>query len=505
MKKLTDQELDSLFKAAAEGLQPAFDSAGWEAMETKLDQAHRAPWRGWIPLTLLGVIIFSGGVWVGITYEVSSIGKVVPENKGQALMQDQPVTARQNQSQLQSASEPEQERNIADKRSGQENKSGESVAPFDPQVIRNEKNNAHRSNSVVTNKKSQIGEAETFVSQNENSGSLAAAHIEQANEPSDKQGIRDKKNNFHPSNGVITDAENNISEAEPLARQNENSNSLMVPEHTEKSDKPVIGNQEQVVHPGNSVIDDAENHISGAEPPDLQNDKRSSLTVVNGDHANDSIMHEMNSGKAAINQSETAETVIEQRNKGSNSIFIRALASPDLSSINYAAASSVGSNFALLVEYQFNHRWSVSTGGIWSKKKYSTDSEITYGNYKADRLDGTCSILDIPINLSYQFRPHHRTSFYASVGFSSYIMVSENYTYTVYTSYGDRVYNDEVDGKNNEWFKMLNLSLGIQHQLSHRLYLQAEPFLKAPLAGVGEGDVFLSSMGIFVGLKYRIK
>ncbi len=35
MKKLTDQELDSRFKEAAEGFQPAYDSAGWEAMETK--------------------------------------------------------------------------------------------------------------------------------------------------------------------------------------------------------------------------------------------------------------------------------------------------------------------------------------------------------------------------------------------------------------------------------------------------------------------------------------
>ena len=40
MKKLTDQELDSVFKNAAEGYEPAFDQAAWETMKAKLDKPN---------------------------------------------------------------------------------------------------------------------------------------------------------------------------------------------------------------------------------------------------------------------------------------------------------------------------------------------------------------------------------------------------------------------------------------------------------------------------------
>ena len=62
----------------------------------------------------------------------------------------------------------------------------------------------------------------------------------------------------------------------------------------------------------------------------------------------------------------------------------------------------------------------------------------------------------------------------------------------------------KVDGKNNEWFKVFNLSIGVEHRLSNRWSLQAEPFFKAPLGDIGEQGVRLSSAGIFFGLKYKI-
>ncbi len=67
MKKLTDQELDSLFKAASEGYQPAFDAAEWESMANKLAQPKPSLLKKWMPYALVGLIIFSSGVWIGTT------------------------------------------------------------------------------------------------------------------------------------------------------------------------------------------------------------------------------------------------------------------------------------------------------------------------------------------------------------------------------------------------------------------------------------------------------
>ncbi|HTJ49238.1 MAG TPA: hypothetical protein VL443_07255, partial [Cyclobacteriaceae bacterium] len=63
----------------------------------------------------------------------------------------------------------------------------------------------------------------------------------------------------------------------------------------------------------------------------------------------------------------------------------------------------------------------------------------------------------------------------------------------------------EYSRKNNEWFSMLNFSIGAQRQVSKRLWLQAEPFFKAPIAGVGAVNIKLVSVGAFLTLKYKIK
>jgi hypothetical protein len=83
-------------------------------------------------------------------------------------------------------------------------------------------------------------------------------------------------------------------------------------------------------------------------------------------------------------------------------------------------------------------------------------------------------------------------------------MLEEDYTYTFDTPSGSRDFSSYFESENMEWFKMLNVSIGVQYQFAPRFHLQVEPFLKAPLAGVGEWDVKLSSMGIFMGLKYKI-
>jgi hypothetical protein len=84
-------------------------------------------------------------------------------------------------------------------------------------------------------------------------------------------------------------------------------------------------------------------------------------------------------------------------------------------------------------------------------------------------------------------------------------MLEEDYTYTFDTPTGSKDFSSYIERQNNEWFKMLNISAGIQYRISPRLCVQAEPFLKAPLTGIGEWDVSLSSIGVFMGLKYKIK
>ena len=53
-------------------------------------------------------------------------------------------------------------------------------------------------------------------------------------------------------------------------------------------------------------------------------------------------------------------------------------------------------------------------------------------------------------------------------------------------------------------FSQLNLSAGYERALSRRLSWQVEPFVKAPLKGVGFYKINLLSTGAFFSLRYKL-
>jgi len=414
MKKLTDEELDSIFKTAAEGLEPPFEAAAWEGMSAKLNSPSPSLFNKWLLLSFLGLVIFSGGVWVGLSLNADS--KKVEEP---------------------------------------------SLETMTVEIEEASKSDLKASN-----------------------GSLSAQQEKIKSNDSEL---------LEPSNQTESEIKTNQNPKTEQARIN---NQIGDREEITKSD--LAGNENVV-----DKKDQEKPQVSYSDTQRVAND--SNLLISEDDVSQDSLQGSKIESKAQLDS--VATSVAEEskeENKFTRALFIRGLASPDFSSINFGSSTTVGSNYALLIEYQFSKRWSISTGAIRSVKKYSYDKEITYSGYKADKLDGACRILDVPLNVYYQLKPSSKTSFFAGAGLSSYIMLSEEYTYTVFTKYGDRLYETQVERKNNEWFKVLNLSIGIQHRFGSRFYLQAEPFIKAPLAGVGEGDVLLSSLGIFFGLKYKL-
>ena len=181
---------------------------------------------------------------------------------------------------------------------------------------------------------------------------------------------------------------------------------------------------------------------------------------------------------------------------------IKATAAPDFSSDQFKSIDKMGFNYGLVVEYFLNKNISVATGAIWSRKFYSAQ-DVDYNGYHADRAYGDCRMWDIPLNINYYFTPSKRFSFFASAGLSSYLMNEENYDYEVETAYGKQTYSSQVIKENKEWFKTLNLSVGLQKQINTRFAIQVEPFVKVPLAGVGERNISLASFGGFFSVRYN--
>lgn len=182
---------------------------------------------------------------------------------------------------------------------------------------------------------------------------------------------------------------------------------------------------------------------------------------------------------------------------------------PDFSTVKFSSFESPGFNYGVMLGYSFNSKLSVFTGALSSRKIYSSTGggsySTGYNDYPIKRIDGDCKVIDIPINFYYSLTPKQKFSIKAGLGISSYLMLDEAYVYLLDKNYGSDQYSQRINNKNQEWFKVANFSVLVEKQISDRMFLELEPFVKAPLAGVGEGKVSLISLGAFLNIRYDIR
>ena len=190
--------------------------------------------------------------------------------------------------------------------------------------------------------------------------------------------------------------------------------------------------------------------------------------------------------------------------------FVGLVAAPDVSTVKFADLQSPLPNVGLTLEYRLTDRLRLSTGLLRSTKHYTAHREdydwgaYTARIYQRDFRDvaGSCTVLDVPLNLRYDALVRPQARVFGSAGLSSYFMQRERYSYAWVDTNGPGLWTREAVNENHHLFSILNLSAGYERSLGARWSLQAEPYLKLPLSGVGAGKVRLVSAGVFVGVKY---
>ncbi len=192
------------------------------------------------------------------------------------------------------------------------------------------------------------------------------------------------------------------------------------------------------------------------------------------------------------------------------------VASPDFSTVgSLSNFSDMGYKIGVAVEYRLTENLSVSGGVIQSDVRYTAQGgeynpNQGYGNYGnsgilPDETFARCLILDIPINLKYNFLNFEHSRLYASTGIASYIMLNEEYDFR---------YDQNGDGLPQSWnertgtghlMSNVGFSIGLEYDIHPRWSLRAEPYVRVPLKGVGEGNVKLYSIGSFVSLNFQLQ
>jgi len=185
---------------------------------------------------------------------------------------------------------------------------------------------------------------------------------------------------------------------------------------------------------------------------------------------------------------------------------ISVLGSPDINGVKSFSQSRVGTNIGMLFSVSFG-KLSISTGAAYSKKPYETNAADYHAAYKfkVDPSDiyADCRVLDIPLNFDYRFYHKNLNSFSVGTGLSSYIMLSERYTYSYDTPYaGPAGY--AITNRNRHILGVLNLNTTYQRQINSKFSVGVQPYLKVPLTNIGAGQVRLQSAGVAVGFSWNI-
>lgn len=188
---------------------------------------------------------------------------------------------------------------------------------------------------------------------------------------------------------------------------------------------------------------------------------------------------------------------------------------PDLSTVGgMSQFRSPGHKYGIAIEYYLTDNLAISAGAQRSKVRYQA-SGSEYGapngyfqSSTPSEVYGRCILIDIPINLKYEFWNFDRSRLYATAGLSSYVMLDEDYQFE-YDNAGYSTSNKKQRWHERTgtgyWMSNATLSVGYELDMSRNVSLRAAPFVKLPLKGVGWGDVNLYSLGSFFSINYKIR
>lgn len=201
----------------------------------------------------------------------------------------------------------------------------------------------------------------------------------------------------------------------------------------------------------------------------------------------------------------------KKNNKPANSLALTVSGGGDISSVKFKNGGRMQSVFGAGLSYSFHDKL-IIRGGFYTGRKIYTAGPQDYkvgGGTSTDRLariEADCQVYEIPLGVAYNFgKAGGKQNIFAATSLSTYLMKEENYDY-VYIYPGNVVYTYPWDykNKNQHFFSVLTLSAGYTRNFGKRFSLSAEPYMKVPLTGIGQGKVRLNNVGMMFTISTKL-
>jgi hypothetical protein len=187
---------------------------------------------------------------------------------------------------------------------------------------------------------------------------------------------------------------------------------------------------------------------------------------------------------------------------------------PDYASVSSLSGQRPGSTIGVTVDYQFVNHLYIGTGLLFTRKIFAAfpeDYRVPDSYYRQNGMamgvniiKGSFTMLEVPLNLRWDFNTSDNSLFFVGVGASSYLFTRQNCFY-YYNFYNPRTEDSKEITYHNQpgdLFASINFSAGAEFGISNSLSVLFGGYVKAPTRGIGFGQVDLTSVGLTFGLRY---
>lgn len=137
----------------------------------------------------------------------------------------------------------------------------------------------------------------------------------------------------------------------------------------------------------------------------------------------------------------------------------------------------------------------------YSAGEYVNTKRISVPSYSSVKnVNGVCRMIEIPLDMKYNISKPGKTVFSVSAGVASYFMQKEiydyTYDYTTWQGHGRTTYKKS----SSDLLAVMNFSVGYNHKVNKNTTLLVAPYLKIPFKGVGIGSLPITSTGVNIGI-----
>ncbi len=267
--------------------------------------------------------------------------------------------------------------------------------------------------------------------------------------------------------------------------------------------------------PGSSVSDDRAANITASKttapgPRDL------TYSAVRGPGRLAHAGNISDSALRAINLSTIRQPIRDRVLHINRSLVFGIVGGPDYASVSSVSGQRPGITIGVTVDYQFVNHLYIGTGLLFTRKIFNAFPQDYHvpANYYWDNgmamgggvniIKGSFTMLEVPLNLRWDFNTSDNSLFFIGVGTSSYLFTRQNCTY-YYNAYNPRTLSSrEITYSNQpgDLFASINFSAGAEFGISNSLSVLFGGYVKTPTRGIGFGQVDLTSVGLTFGIHY---